>query len=159
MIILLKRGLIIVFIVAGSILFAVYIGVQIKKSVTASGIPAGTELLIDPGHGGKDGGASAADGTVEKDINLKISLRLYDMLRILGFSVRLSRDSDCMLCDSGLSRIRDQKISDMKNRLKMYNQSRLTISIHQNHFSSRSISEPRYFIAQRMPRASRLPRR
>ncbi|MDD3692407.1 MAG: N-acetylmuramoyl-L-alanine amidase [Oscillospiraceae bacterium] len=123
-------------IVLGCIFAAVYIGVQLKKAISAdTGVPAGTVLLIDPGHGGRDGGTSASDGTVEKDLNLAISLPLYDMLRVMGYQVELSRDSDCMLCDSGLKTIRDQKVSDMKNRLKIYDQSRLTISIHQNHFS------------------------
>ncbi len=30
-------------------------------------------ILIDPGHGGMDGGAVARDGTLEKDVNLDIS--------------------------------------------------------------------------------------
>ncbi len=30
-------------------------------------------ILIDPGHGGMDGGAVARDGTLEKDVNLEIS--------------------------------------------------------------------------------------
>ncbi len=123
-------------IVLGCIFVAVYIGVQLKKTISAdTGVPVGTVLLIDPGHGGRDGGTSASDGSVEKDLNLVISLPLYDMLRVMGYRAEMSRDSDCMLCDSGLKTLREQKISDMKNRLKLYDQSRLTISIHQNHFS------------------------
>lgn len=125
-----------VLIVAACTLLAIYIGVQIKKAVTATNNTGlSTVLLIDPGHGGIDGGASAADGTVEKDINLEISLSLYDMLCVLGYPARLSRDTDRMLCDSGLSSIRDKKVSDTQNRLEMYNQSKLVVSIHQNHFS------------------------
>lgn len=45
-------------------------------------------ILIDPGHGGKDPGASSTvmingkkTNVVEKDINLKIGLKLYDQLK------------------------------------------------------------------------------
>lgn len=31
-------------------------------------------VIVDAGHGGMDGGATAQDGTVEKDINLSIAL-------------------------------------------------------------------------------------
>ena len=37
-------------------------------------------ILIDPGHGGMDGGAKGNDGTLEKDINLAISLKLKSTL-------------------------------------------------------------------------------
>ena len=33
-------------------------------------------VVIDPGHGGQDGGAVAADGTAESEVNLAVSLRL-----------------------------------------------------------------------------------
>ena len=38
-------------------------------------------VIIDAGHGGEDGGASSADGLIEKDINLDIAIMLRDMLR------------------------------------------------------------------------------
>lgn len=126
---------------------AVFLSLQVKKAFDASGLNGGIDdgafLLIDPGHGGRDGGASAADGTVEKDINLAIALPLYDMLRFVGYKVEITRDSDRMTCDPGLKTLREQKISDMKNRLELYDKSRLTISIHQNHFS-----QPQYFGTQ-----------
>ena len=41
-------------------------------------------VVIDPGHGGQDGGAVAADGTAESEINLAVSLRLEGLLRFAG---------------------------------------------------------------------------
>jgi N-acetylmuramoyl-L-alanine amidase len=121
-----------------TIIAAVFFALQVKKAFQTSSVDGdfgdGITILIDPGHGGKDGGASAADGTVEKDINLAISLPLYDMLRFVGYKVEITRDYDRMTCDPDLKTLREQKISDLKNRLKMYDKSRLTISIHQNHF-------------------------
>ena len=91
-------------------------------------------IIIDPGHGGFDGGAVGVNGTVEKDINLAISLKLRDMLTDAGFSVVMTRDTDRALNDSDDTTIRRRKISDMRNRLnltKLYPGSVL-ISIHQN---------------------------
>lgn len=94
----------------------------------------GRVIIIDPGHGGFDGGAVGANGTVEKDVNLAISLKLRDMLQDAGFTVVMTRDDDSALNDSEDTTIRRKKISDMRNRLnltKLYPGSVL-ISVHQN---------------------------
>lgn len=57
------------------------------------------KIVIDPGHGGSDGGASA-NGIVEKDLNLKISKYMYDRFKELGVPVKLTRDSDIDLSAS-----------------------------------------------------------
>ena len=92
-------------------------------------------VLIDPGHGGFDGGTVAIDGTNEKHINLSISLMLRDMLAVCGVAVDLTRDTDAALEDASAVSIREKKVSDMRNRLTMYATADLVISIHQNHFS------------------------
>mgnify|MGYP000376666145 CR=1 FL=1 len=56
-------------------------------------------IVIDPGHGGEDSGAvfKSATGEVqvkEKDLNLDISLKLYDLLNKAGFKVYLTRSDD-----------------------------------------------------------------
>ena len=132
------------------ILAAVYAAVQIARLAGAPvfrGTAAGAEgvILIDPGHGGMDGGASAADETLEKDINLEIALPLADMLRFLGYPVELTRESDVSIHDAEADTIRDQKVSDLKNRLGMVNASRLTISIHQNQFDQTQYSGTQIF--------------
>ena len=43
--------------------------------------------MIDPGHGGIDGGAISKNGTVEKDINLDIALKLRESLEDKGYKV------------------------------------------------------------------------
>lgn len=50
-------------------------------------------IVIDPGHGGKDPGASG-NGIIEKDLNLLISKYMYDRFRELGVPVTLTRDGD-----------------------------------------------------------------
>ena len=44
-------------------------------------------VIVDAGHGGDDGGAIGIDGTVEKDINLDIALKLEKILKFYGFNV------------------------------------------------------------------------
>lgn len=50
-------------------------------------------VVIDPGHGGSDPGASG-NGIIEKDLNLLISKYMYDRLRELGVPVTLTRNTD-----------------------------------------------------------------
>ena len=54
------------------------------------------KVVIDPGHGGEDPGASA-NGIVEKDYTLKISEYMADRLTDLGIENALTRDSDVTL--------------------------------------------------------------
>lgn len=55
-----------------------------------------TGVVIDPGHGGIDGGA-AGNNQNEKDYTLKISKYMYDRFRELGIPVTLTRDTDITL--------------------------------------------------------------
>ena len=84
-----------------------------------------------------DGGCSAKDGTVEKDINLNILLNLRDMLEVSGYTVEVTRDKDISIHDSGIEGIANQKSSDMDNRLELFNKydNAICISIHQNLFT------------------------
>ena len=52
-------------------------------------------VLIDPGHGGKDPGATAIDKkTYEKDLNLDVALRLNRILKGIGFNTEMTRRDD-----------------------------------------------------------------
>jgi len=94
-------------------------------------------VIIDPGHGGMDGGATSQSGSViEKDINLSISLKLRDFFLLNGFQVLMTRDTDKSIHDSTAVTLKQQKTSDIKNRLKMLNNTpnSVFLSIHQNFF-------------------------
>lgn len=54
----------------------------------------GKTVVLDPGHGGYDGGSEAADGTLEKDVTLSIALQTKAKLEAQGYTVLLTRDSD-----------------------------------------------------------------
>ncbi|AQM59722.1 N-acetylmuramoyl-L-alanine amidase [Clostridium baratii] len=90
------------------------------------------KVLIDPGHGGYDGGAKSKNGTVEKDINLGISLKLRDVLKEKGYKVYMTREEDIALSN--------KKVEDLTKRceMKKENECDIFISIHQNMFQSQS---------------------
>ena len=54
------------------------------------------KIVIDPGHGGIDSGASG-NGIIEKDKTLEISKYMYDRFKELGIPVAITRDSDTTL--------------------------------------------------------------
>ena len=95
----------------------------------------GKVILIDPGHGGFDGGASSKNGTVEKDINLAISLKLKSDLESEGYTVKLTREIDEGLYEKGKT-IKEKKREDLNNRRSMKKDIScdVFISIHQNMF-------------------------
>ena len=105
-------------------------------SAPAASLPQHPVILIDPGHGGMDGGAVGVDGLVEKDLNLQISLILRDLFLANGFEVYMTRDTDCSTDDPGLTTIRAKKVSDMKNRRALMERypDGVFLSIHQNLF-------------------------
>ncbi len=118
--------------VSGGLLLTVLLGVTGRRS-TAIQTREQPHVVIDAGHGGEDGGASAADGTLEKDINLAIALPLGDLLHVMGFDVLQTRTEDTMIFTEG-NTLREHKVSDIKNRLTKIEQADLAVSIHQNKF-------------------------
>jgi len=104
-------------------------------------------IVLDAGHGGMDGGCSSADGVPEKGINLNILLNLRDMLRMNGYEVVKTRDSDISIHDKGIEGIANQKSSDMDNRLELFNKypNAICISIHQNQFTDSKYSGAQMF--------------
>lgn len=97
-------------------------------------------IIVDAGHGGEDGGAIGLDGTVEKDINLDIALKLEKLLKFYGFNVIMTRTQDIMTCDEGLDSLRKRKVSDIHNRFDLIqkNPDAVFISVHQNKFEDSS---------------------
>ncbi len=51
-------------------------------------------VVLDPGHGGIDGGSRIGDSILEKDVTLALALRLRSLLQARGFTVVMTRDSD-----------------------------------------------------------------
>ncbi len=97
-------------------------------------------IVLDPGHGGEDGGASGADGTVEKNLNLTVAKAVAEILSAAGYDVRLTRTEDRLLYDL-YGDLTDytghKKTYDLRNRLRFTKETgaALLVSIHMNKFS------------------------
>ena len=93
-----------------------------------------TMLVLDAGHGGEDGGAVSDSGVAESGINLQITRRLYEILRLLGHPSVMTRTGDDAVYDDTAVTLREKKASDLKNRTALANGTpgALLISIHQN---------------------------
>jgi len=110
---------------------------------SSSEVLAGKVIVLDPGHGGIDGGAVGLDGAiVEDDTVLAIARYLRDYLQGGGAYVRLTREGDYDLAGEGHGR---RKERDMRVRAQIMNAADvdLSVSIHLN-----SISSPRWWGAQ-----------
>ncbi|WP_078593113.1 N-acetylmuramoyl-L-alanine amidase CwlD [Evansella clarkii] len=95
---------------------------------------SGKVIVLDPGHGGIDGGATSKAGDLEKDISLQISLKLRDYLQESGALVLMTREGDHDLAAEGTKRVRSRKVEDLRRRVAFINESGsdLFISIHLN---------------------------
>lgn len=110
-----------------------------EETVNASAGPETKPVVIlDPGHGGIDGGAVSRDGILEKDLNLAVSKELGRLLYAQGFHVVYTREDDTMP-DAGRTGA-SRKMNDIAARLdvmKAYPDA-LFVSIHMNKYPGES---------------------
>ncbi len=94
-------------------------------------------IVLDAGHGGLDSGCVAVNGTYEKDVNLDIVKDLGALLTLNGYDVVYTRTEDISIYDDGVEGVRNQKVSDMENRLEIVQSypDSVFISVHQNQFT------------------------
>ncbi len=109
--------------------------------------------MANSAHGGFDGGAQAADGTVEKDINLQIAKQLKEILNFCDFEVIMTRTDDSGTEDDASQSIKDRKVSDMKNRLELTEKhtDATFVSIHLNKFTTSSANGAQVFYSKNNP--------
>ena len=124
-----------------SILFAILFGIAEKTSprnevdvVNKDTNPQLKTVVLDAGHGGEDGGASSADGLIEKDLNLALALTMRDILQASGINVVLTRETDTLLYDRNVDFQGRKKMLDMAARLKIAEETpdAVFVSLHMN---------------------------
>lgn len=73
-------------------------------------------------------------GVLESEINLKLVLKLQELLEQSGYTVILTRSDENGIYDIDKDTIREKKVSDMKNRVKIANieEADIFVSIHLN---------------------------
>lgn len=141
-----KKSLRLTFSIIGCfVLLAICARITERALPTAASVSQKPVIVLDAGHGGLDSGAVGPTGVLEKDINLSIVLTLRDMFEMSGFQVVLTRDEDISIHDPGIEGIRNQKLNDMDNRLKIIQSypDSIFLCIHQNNYT-----DPQYFGAQ-----------
>ena len=91
-------------------------------------------IIIDAGHGTPDEGAESNNGVTEAEINLRIALKLQNLLEQSGAKVILTRSNETAIYDIDKKTLREKKVSDIHNRVKIGNESSadIFVSIHLN---------------------------
>ncbi|MCI8700346.1 MAG: N-acetylmuramoyl-L-alanine amidase [Clostridia bacterium] len=95
---------------------------------------SGKTVVIDAGHGIPDEGAESSKGTTEAQTNLAIALKLQNLLEQSGCTVILTRSDENAIYDIDSKTLKEKKISDIRNRVKIGNESSadIFVSIHLN---------------------------
>ncbi len=125
-------------------------------SSSAAASPAASPVVVlDSGHGGWDPGKVGIDGSLEKDLNLAIALKLKNYLEASGVTVIMTRDGDYGLYDE---RDSNKKSADMANRCKLINDAApaLTVSIHQNSYHEEPIHGGQVFYYKKSQQGQQL---
>lgn len=118
-----------------------------KSSVYVTGRKVAEQkgcVVVDVGHGGFDSGKIGINGELEKNINLQIALKLKKALEEDGIQVVMTREDDQGLYDEDAS---NKKVQDLQRRCDLINDEKptLTVSIHQNSYTSPEIKGAQVF--------------
>lgn len=112
---------------------------DVENEIETAGDTAEMVVVVDSGHGGSDPGKVGINGAIEKDVNLKIAIKLKSLLEEQGIKVIMTREDENGLADS--------KVEDLKKRVSIINQEKplLAVSIHQNSYQGESIHGAQVF--------------
>lgn len=130
----------------------------LRTNETAAPLTFGKVVVIDPGHGSPDGGATGHSGTLEKDINLAIANKLGSYLQQGGAHVIYTREDDNAVTDNLNAKIKEIKRADLSNRKNLKNNSGadLFISIHMNKFEQSKYKGAQVFYPGNSPESKKL---
>jgi len=125
---------------------------ELLPAITAEPGPlSGWVILVDPGHGGYDGGARAQQsGRWEKELTLEISLAVEKSLSERGAEVVMTRREDIDLTTKDRPSHLTKKRQDMQARVDMATSAgaNMVLSIHMNEYRDRGESGPQVFYRQ-----------
>lgn len=109
---------------------------------TAVSPVSGKTVILDAGHGGADGGAVGSNGITEAELNLQITLKVQKLLEQSGTTVILTRSDENAMYDLNSKTLRQKKVTDTKNRVKLGNESSadIFVSIHLNKIAQQQYS-------------------
>ena len=122
-----------------------------KEVVSTVSLPVSNKtIVIDAGHGVPDEGAESSNGTTEAETNLKIALKLQKLLEQSGCTVLLTRSDENAIYDLDSRTLKQKKVSDIHNRVKIGNESQADafVSIHLNKIPQKQYSGWQTFYKQ-----------
>ena len=136
MVIISKKRILLVLVILGvSVLIFKITNSVYKNNIETVALPVSNKVVvIDAGHGYPDDGAQSSNGTTENKINLKITLKLQNLLEKSGCTVILTRSDENGIYDLDKTTLKEKKVSDIKNRVKIGNSvsADIFVSIHLN---------------------------
>ena len=137
-----KAGLCACFVVLCCVLCRGLVRERSLRAFSASGIAPPPVVVLDPGHGGEDGGAVSPEGIAEGGLNLSIAFRVRDLLRLTGCRVVMTRTEDVSIGAPGLPTVRARKSSDLRRRVEIVNgtENAVLLSVHQNSLPSSPVT-------------------
>ena len=110
-------------------------------------------VILDAGHGGEDSGACGGDGSLEKNVNLSITLEIGAQLSEEGYTVIYTRTEDKRLYSPEENGKGLRKLSDLKNRVRVSEEypEALFVSIHTNSFGDARYSGLQVYYSTNSP--------
>lgn len=147
--------LVLVFVLSFSVVLAVnYASISTVSNI----IDTGKTVIIDAGHGGEDGGTQSSAGVLEKDINLDISTKTGNLLRLMGYNIIYTRTDDSLHYPSDAVKQRQKKVSDIHYRMNVMKSypDALFLSIHQNYFTQSKYHGAQVFYSANSPQSKEL---
>lgn len=130
-----------------------------SKTIETVALPVNNKVIvIDAGHGVPDEGAQSSNGTTEAESNLKIALKVQNLLEQSGATVILTRSDENAIYDLDSKTLKQKKISDIHNRVKIGNESSadIFVSIHLNKIPQQQYWGWQTFYKQESPEGQKL---
>jgi len=154
MIIVMKKSNVILVGLIFALLLAIYsLNMNTDTQASATGadedaVSGGRQrtVIVDAGHGGEDPGkVSNFSDLKEKDLNLKIALKLKQLLEDADYKVIMTREDDRLVYSEGTTNIYNKRLQDLTRRKDIMDNSGadIVVSIHMNSFV-----ESKYYGAQ-----------
>lgn len=124
----------------------------------AAASTAELDVILDPGHGGIDGGCVGLAGTLEKELNLIFAQHLYHMLSAAGLHVGMTRNTDVLVLTEEQDIAGKRKFFDLRNRVEMAKAEpdAIFFSIHMNAYPERRYHGFQVYYAPNSPESEQL---
>jgi N-acetylmuramoyl-L-alanine amidase len=147
MIIVMKKSNVILVGLIFALLLAIYsLNMNLDTQASITGKELQRTVVIDAGHGGEDPGkVSSYSDLKEKDLNLKIAVKVKELLENDNYKVIMTREEDKLVYTEGTTNIYEKRKQDLTRRKDIMDNggAQIVVSIHLNSFS-----DSRYYGAQ-----------